>query len=191
MKCGVSRDFSQKRIRSYRSNAGEGTRQRRRGHRSGISARIQPPGRAKRGIALDLGSRSLIAAKKVSPLVVGRGPMGFTIASDALALHEHATEIMYLEDTHLIHMTRHRIDLFDRETLQRIPDAMDSAHAGPARCIPWPISPLHDEGDARAASRARAIGHRGRGANQGNWPRRLTTPSAHFWWDAARRPTRR
>jgi glucosamine--fructose-6-phosphate aminotransferase (isomerizing) len=72
-------------------------------------------------IALDLGSRSLVAAKKVSPLVVGRGPMGFTIASDALALHEHATEIMYLEDTHLIHMTRHRIDLFDRETLQRIP----------------------------------------------------------------------
>ena len=68
-------------------------------------------------IALDLGSRSLIAAKNVSPLVVGRGPNGVTIASDALALRGHADEILYLEDSHLVHLTKRGVELFDRDTL--------------------------------------------------------------------------
>jgi glutamine---fructose-6-phosphate transaminase (isomerizing) len=71
-------------------------------------------------IALDLGSRSLIAAKNVSPLVVGRGPNGVTIASDSLALRGHAEEILYLEDTQLVHLTKHGIDVYDRETLRAI-----------------------------------------------------------------------
>ena len=71
-------------------------------------------------IALDLGSRSLFAAKNVSPLVVGRGAGGLTIASDALALHGHATEIMYVEDNQLVHLSKHGIDVFERETLQPI-----------------------------------------------------------------------
>jgi glutamine---fructose-6-phosphate transaminase (isomerizing) len=71
-------------------------------------------------IALDLGSRSLIAAKNVSPLVVGRGPNGVTIASDSLALRGHADEILYLEDTQLVHLTKHGIDVYDRETLRAI-----------------------------------------------------------------------
>jgi glutamine---fructose-6-phosphate transaminase (isomerizing) len=74
-------------------------------------------------IALDLGSRSLIAAKNVSPLVVGRGPNGVTIASDALALHGHATEILYLEDSHLVRLTRHGVDVYNRETLQPLQPA--------------------------------------------------------------------
>ena len=36
-------------------------------------------------IALDLATRSLIAAKTVSPLVIGRGEGGYAIASDALS----------------------------------------------------------------------------------------------------------
>jgi glutamine---fructose-6-phosphate transaminase (isomerizing) len=71
-------------------------------------------------IALDLGSRSLIAAKSVSPLVVGRGPDGVTIASDALALHGHADEVMYVEDWQLVHLTKHGIEVFNRETLERV-----------------------------------------------------------------------
>src|SRR4051794_6475015 len=68
-------------------------------------------------IALDLGSRSLIAAKSVSPLVVGRGKFGVTIASDALALRGHADEIVYLDDTDLVHLSRDGAAFYDRATL--------------------------------------------------------------------------
>jgi glucosamine--fructose-6-phosphate aminotransferase (isomerizing) len=71
-------------------------------------------------IALDLGSRSLVAAKNVSPLVVGRGENGVTIASDALALRGHADEIMYLEDDQLVRLDRKGVDVFNRATLARI-----------------------------------------------------------------------
>ena len=71
-------------------------------------------------IALDLGSRSLVAAKNVSPLVVGRGASGVTIASDALALHGHAEEIMYLEDDQLVRLDRNGVEVFNRSTLGKI-----------------------------------------------------------------------
>jgi glucosamine--fructose-6-phosphate aminotransferase (isomerizing) len=71
-------------------------------------------------IALDLGSRSLIAAKNVSPLVVGRGPNGVTIASDALALRGHADEILFVEDSHLVQLTKRGVVVFDRETLDPV-----------------------------------------------------------------------
>jgi glucosamine--fructose-6-phosphate aminotransferase (isomerizing) len=71
-------------------------------------------------IALDLTTRSLVAAKNVSPLVVGRGPSGATIASDALALRGHADEIFYLEDAHVVRLHRETIELFDRETLEPV-----------------------------------------------------------------------
>ena len=77
-------------------------------------------------IALDLGSRSLIAAKNVSPLVVGRGKSGVTIASDALALRGHADEILYLEDSHLVQLSKHGIDLFDRATLSPVEQSWTS-----------------------------------------------------------------
>ncbi len=68
-------------------------------------------------ISLDLQTRSLIAAKNVSPLVVGRGTSGFVIASDALALRDHATEVLYLEDNHLVRLSHDGIELYDRATL--------------------------------------------------------------------------
>ena len=71
-------------------------------------------------IALDLPSRSLIAAKNVSPLVVGRGAAGATIASDALALHGHADEIFYVEDHHLVRLAHGGIELYDRNDLSRL-----------------------------------------------------------------------
>jgi glutamine---fructose-6-phosphate transaminase (isomerizing) len=74
-------------------------------------------------VALDLKSRCLLAAKSVSPLVIGRGPRGHSIASDALALRGLATEVHYLEDWQLARLTRDRLELFDRRTLQPISHA--------------------------------------------------------------------
>ena len=65
-------------------------------------------------IALDLKTRSLLAAKNVSPLVVGKGPKGYSIASDALALRGHALDVLYLEDTHLVRLDRNHLELYDR-----------------------------------------------------------------------------
>src|SRR5215217_1176876 len=71
-------------------------------------------------IALDLQSRSLIAAKNVSPLVVGEGLGGYFIASDALALRGHADRVLYLEDTHLVRLNADGIELYDRCTMQPV-----------------------------------------------------------------------
>lgn len=71
-------------------------------------------------IALDLKTRSLIAAKNVSPLVVGRGGTGYSIASDALALRGHATEVLYLEDFHLIRIARDHLELYDRRDMRAV-----------------------------------------------------------------------
>jgi glucosamine--fructose-6-phosphate aminotransferase (isomerizing) len=40
----------------------------------------------------------LVAAKRNSPLVVGRGPLGFALASDALAIRGDIDDVHYLED---------------------------------------------------------------------------------------------
>jgi glucosamine--fructose-6-phosphate aminotransferase (isomerizing) len=52
-------------------------------------------------IVLDLASRTMLATKRTSPLVVGRNCTKVTIASDEIALAGHATEIHYLEDGEL------------------------------------------------------------------------------------------
>lgn len=49
-------------------------------------------------IVLDRVTRTLTATKHVSPLVIGQGLDGVFIASDTLALMEHATHVHYLED---------------------------------------------------------------------------------------------
>lgn len=71
-------------------------------------------------IVLDLRSRSLYAAKSVSPLVVGQGATGNSIASDALALRGHADRILYLEDHHLVRMAHAGITVYDRRTMTEI-----------------------------------------------------------------------
>ena len=72
-------------------------------------------------IAMDVRSRTLAAAKNVSPLVVGEGPHGASIASDALALQRHARRVLYLEDHHLVRLSPDGITLYDRRLMTEIP----------------------------------------------------------------------
>ena len=55
--------------------------------------------------------------------------MGFTIASDALALRGHADEMLYLEDSTWSSLTQHRIDLFDRAVAATDRRRLGSAHS--------------------------------------------------------------
>ena len=56
-------------------------------------------------IILDLASRTMVATKRTSPLVIGRNGSKVTIASDEIALADHATEVHYLEDGELALLT--------------------------------------------------------------------------------------
>lgn len=67
-------------------------------------------------IALDHRTQSLIAAKSVSPLVIGMGPCGCTIASDALALADSADSVHYLNDNEVAVLSSAGVRLFDRHT---------------------------------------------------------------------------
>jgi len=49
-------------------------------------------------IAIDYQTQTMLAAKNVSPLVIGTGATGHTIASDAIALYGKADRIHHLED---------------------------------------------------------------------------------------------
>jgi len=71
-------------------------------------------------IALDLRSRSMVAAKNVSPLVLGRGPGGVLIASDSIAFRGHCDEVCYLEDDQLVRLSHNGVDLFNRATLEPV-----------------------------------------------------------------------
>ncbi len=71
-------------------------------------------------IVMDTASKELVAAKSVSPLVVGANGVATTIASDALALRDHADRLLYLEDHHLVRLRKSQIDLFDRRTMMPI-----------------------------------------------------------------------
>jgi glucosamine--fructose-6-phosphate aminotransferase (isomerizing) len=59
----------------------------------------------------------LVAAKNVSPLVVGHGSAGVTIASDALALGPHADRILYLEDDQLVRLSANGVEVYDQELM--------------------------------------------------------------------------
>ncbi|HET9661680.1 MAG TPA: glutamine--fructose-6-phosphate transaminase (isomerizing) [Thermomicrobiales bacterium] len=62
-------------------------------------------------IVLDLASRTMVATKRTSPLVVGRNCSKATIASDEIALIGHATEIRHLEDGELATLSGHGIEI--------------------------------------------------------------------------------
>lgn len=62
-------------------------------------------------IVLDLDSRTMVAKKRTSPLVVGRNGSRVTIASDEIALAGHATEIHHLEDDELAVLDRSGIQI--------------------------------------------------------------------------------
>ncbi|MFN8676518.1 MAG: glutamine--fructose-6-phosphate transaminase (isomerizing) [Thermomicrobiales bacterium] len=69
-------------------------------------------------VVLDRASEQFAAAKRVSPLVIGRGANASTIASDAVAMHGHADELIYLDDEQLAILTATGIDVLDRVTLE-------------------------------------------------------------------------
>ncbi|CAN5663894.1 glutamine--fructose-6-phosphate transaminase (isomerizing) [soil metagenome] len=71
-------------------------------------------------IVLDVRSNLMMAAKNVSPLVLGMGASGITLASDAIALHGHADHITHLEDSQIAHMDLEGVRLFDRCTLKEV-----------------------------------------------------------------------
>jgi glucosamine--fructose-6-phosphate aminotransferase (isomerizing) len=91
-------------------------------------------------IAMDVGTRELAAAKTVSPLVVGVGRHGATIASDALALRGHADRVVYLEDDHLVRLAKGGLALYERATMRELPVPFGplGAETGEAELGAWP-----------------------------------------------------
>ncbi|RIK47055.1 MAG: glutamine--fructose-6-phosphate transaminase (isomerizing) [Chloroflexi bacterium] len=67
-------------------------------------------------IILDQVTQTLTAVKKVSPLVIGRGPGGVFIASDALALAPHCSEVCYLEDGYIAQLSEAGVGLYRADT---------------------------------------------------------------------------
>ena len=63
----------------------------------------------------------LVAARRGSPLVIGRGDSENLIASDASALISHTRQVIYLHDNDLAVITRDNVDLknLDNEQVQR------------------------------------------------------------------------
>ncbi len=74
-------------------------------------------------IVMDNKTHQLAAVKNVSPLVLGRGERGYFLASDALALVGHASEIHYLDDGQVACLSSEGLSLFANETgLPQQPD---------------------------------------------------------------------
>jgi glucosamine--fructose-6-phosphate aminotransferase (isomerizing) len=65
-------------------------------------------------VVMDANDPQFVAAKHVSPLVVGLGKSGTLIASDAIALQGHASGLVYLEDEHLAVLCEDGAEFFDR-----------------------------------------------------------------------------
>jgi glucosamine--fructose-6-phosphate aminotransferase (isomerizing) len=77
-------------------------------------------------IAFDIERQEMVAAKTTSPLVVGTNGANVTIASDALALVEHADRVHYVEDDQLVRLGTDGLSLFDRQTLKQISPSFQS-----------------------------------------------------------------
>ncbi len=71
-------------------------------------------------IVLDRAGESLYAVKNISPLVLGRGSSSAFIASDSLALQGNSTEVHYLEEGYLAHLSVDGTSLLDLETLEPV-----------------------------------------------------------------------
>ena len=124
-------------------------------------------------IAMDIETRELVAAKTVSPLVVGSGPSGLTVASDAIALAGHADRVLYLDDHHLVRLAHGGLTLFDRRTMTELPaefvpleiDAGDASLGGYPHFMakemaeqPAVLDRLLRDGGDQIGALARAIG---------------------------------
>ena len=71
-------------------------------------------------VVMDHLGQRFAAAKRVSPLVLGRSAHGSTVASDAIALNDHAEELIYLEDDQLATLDAKSLTVFDRASMRRI-----------------------------------------------------------------------
>src|SRR5215207_4214514 len=71
-------------------------------------------------VVMDRLQQRFVAAKRVSPLVIGLGDCGSTVASDAVALHGHADELVYLEDDQLAVLDAAGIEIYDRSSMRTI-----------------------------------------------------------------------
>ena len=60
---------------------------------------------------------ALIAARKDSPLILGKGGNGNFIASDVTAIIKHTREVSYMEDGEIAVVTPDSIDVFDDELI--------------------------------------------------------------------------
>jgi glutamine---fructose-6-phosphate transaminase (isomerizing) len=72
-------------------------------------------------VVMDTRANALAAARKTSPLVIGQGPQGTTIASDAFALQGHADHVIYLEDDQIAVLNPESVAVLDRVTLCAVP----------------------------------------------------------------------
>jgi glutamine---fructose-6-phosphate transaminase (isomerizing) len=71
-------------------------------------------------IAMDAVSRRLFAAKRVSPLALGRSESGTFIASDPIAFPADIREVMFLDDDVVVQFAPDRVTLFEFPTLREI-----------------------------------------------------------------------
>jgi glucosamine--fructose-6-phosphate aminotransferase (isomerizing) len=81
-------------------------------------------------VIMDTQSGELVAAKKTSPLVIGQGREGSTVASDAFALQGHADRLIYLEDDQIAVLSAESVAILDRASLRPIsPVIVDAVDA--------------------------------------------------------------
>jgi glutamine---fructose-6-phosphate transaminase (isomerizing) len=57
---------------------------------------------------------ALIAAKRGSPLIIGRGPSGNSVASDLQAIHKDFHEIYYIEEESIAMVEAHKINVISK-----------------------------------------------------------------------------
>jgi len=84
-------------------------------------------------VVMDRLGQQFAAAKCVSPLVLGRGARGSTVASDAIALNDHADELIYLEDDQLAILNADSVAVFERTSMRRISPVAVSTQKDMAR----------------------------------------------------------
>ncbi len=60
---------------------------------------------------------ALIAARKDSPLILGRGENGNFIASDVTAIIKHTRDVIYMDDGEIAVVTAESVDVFDDELI--------------------------------------------------------------------------
>jgi glutamine---fructose-6-phosphate transaminase (isomerizing) len=84
-------------------------------------------------VVMDRVENQFAAAKRVSPLVLGHSSRGSTVASDAIALNEHADRLIYLEDDQLAILTADSVAVFERTSMLPISPVAVSQQNGKAR----------------------------------------------------------